>query len=129
MNATTDPKGHPSTTEENAAVVRKFYEGMNTHDPSAADLFAEDVLHHNPLPGSPPGRAGNERTMRALFAAFPDWSVRVEDVIAEGDKVAVRTVQGGTHEGEFFGAASTGRRVEFSAVAVYQLEGGLIAEE
>jgi steroid delta-isomerase-like uncharacterized protein len=110
-------------------VVRGFYEGMNAHDPSAAGLFAEDVVHHNLLPGSPSGRAGNERTMRMLFAAFSDWAVLVEEVVAEGDKVAVRTVQRGTHQGEFFGVAPTGRRVEFSAIAVYRLEEGLIVEE
>ncbi len=129
MNGPSDAKGRPAAPEKNAAVVQRFYKGMNAHDPSAASLFAEDVVHHNPLPGSPPGRAGNERTMRVLFAAFPDWSVQVEDVVAEGDKVVVRTVQRGTHEGQFFGVPPTGRRVEFSSIAVYRLEGGLIVEE
>jgi predicted ester cyclase len=50
-------------------------------------------------------------------------------VVAQGDKVAVRTVQRGTHQVEFFGVAPTGRRVEFSAIAVYRLEEGLIVEE
>ena len=62
--------------------------------------------------------------MQALFAAFPDWSsVQVEDVVAEGDKVVVRTVWRGTHEGEFSGVPSTGRHVEFSSIAVYRVEG------
>ena len=125
-----DSEARPATPGENASVVRGFYERMDAHDvASAAKLFAEDVVHHNPLPGSPPGRAGNVRTMRTLLAAFPDWGVEVEDLIAGGDKVAVRTVQRGTHEGPLFGLASTGRRVEFSAMAVYRLEGGLISEE
>lgn len=124
-----DERNRVTGPEANAGVVRSFYDGMNAHDLCAAYLFDLDVIHYNPLPGSPPGRAGNERTMRALFSAFPDWTVLVEDVVAEGDKVAVRTVQRGTHEGEFFGVAPTGRPVEFSAIAVYRLEGGLIAEE
>jgi len=129
MSRQSDRERRSAIPEENAVVVRCFYEGMNAHDLSAANLFAEDVVHHNPLPGSPPGREGNKRTMQAIFAAFPDWSVEVEDVLARGDKVAVRTVQRGTHEGELFGIAPTGRHVEFSAMAVYRLEGGLIAEE
>ena len=129
MSRQSDTEGRPATPEENTVLVRRFYEGMNAHDLLAANLFAEDVVHHNPLPGSPPGREGNKRTMRAIFAAFPDWGVEVEDVLARGDKVAVRTVQRGTHEGGLFGIAPTGRQVEFSAMAVYRLEGGLIAEE
>lgn len=130
MSRQSDAECHPATPEENVVVVGRFYERMNAHDAvSAARLFAEDVVHHNPLPGSPPGREGNERTMRILFAAFPDWGVEVEDVVARGDKVVVRTVQRGTHEGEFFGIPPTGRRIEFSATAVYRLEDGLIAEE
>ncbi len=130
MSRQSDAEGRPSTPEENAVVVRRFYAGMNAHVAvSAARLFAEDVVHHNPLPSSPAGREGNERTMRALFAGFPDWCVEVEDAVAQGDRVAVRTMQRGTHEGEFFGIAPTGRQVEFSAMAVYRLEGGLIAEE
>ena len=130
MSRQSDAEERPATPEENAVVVRRFYEGMNAHDVvSAARLFVEDVVHHNPLPGSPPGREGNERTMWALFAGFPDWGVEVEDAVAQGDRVAVRTTQRGTHEGEFFGIAPTGRQVEFQAMAVYRLEGGLIAEE
>ena len=119
----------PTTLEDNVEVVRRFYEGMNAHDLSVASLFSEDVVHHNPLPGSPSGREGNERTMRAIFAAFPDWDIVVEDVLGEKDKVVVRTLQRGTHRGEFFGVLPTGQSVEFSSLAVYRLEGGLIVEE
>jgi steroid delta-isomerase-like uncharacterized protein len=130
MNGPSDANGRPATPEENAVIVRRFYERMNAHDAVlAARFFAEDVVHHNPLPGSPPGREGNEGTMRALFAGFPNWGVEVESAVAQGDRVAVRTTQRGSHEGEFFGIAPTDRQVEFSAMAVYRLEGGLIVEE
>ena len=130
MNRPSGTEGCRETPEENAAVVREFYERMNAHHAvSAARLFAEDVVHHNPLPVGIPGRAGNEKTMLALFAAFPNWTVAVEDVVVEGDKVVARTEQRGTHEGALFEISPTGRRVEFSAIAVYRLEGGMIAEE
>src|SRR5215210_6170082 len=129
MSCPSDAERRPSAPEDNMKVVRRFYEGMNAHDLSVTSLFSEDVVHHNPLPGSPSGREGNERTMRAIFAAFPDWDIVVEEVFGEGDKVVVSTVQRGTHKGGFFGALPTDRCVEFSSIAVYQLEGGLIVEE
>jgi hypothetical protein len=39
MNGPSHAKGHPAAPEENAAVVQRFYKGMNAHDPSAARLF------------------------------------------------------------------------------------------
>ena len=62
-------------------------------------------------------------------AAFPDLQARVEDVVAAGDKVAVRVRFRGTHSGEFLGIPATGRTVEYVSHEFYRVAGGLIAEE
>jgi predicted ester cyclase len=61
--------------------------------------------------------------------AFPDLRADIEDIVAAGDKVAVRLRFRGTHSGEFLGFAATGRTVEYVSHEFYRVAGGLIAEE
>src|ERR1700761_7305061 len=61
-----------------------------------------------------------------LTAAFPDLRVRIEDLIAENDKVTARLMFTGTHLGPFRDFAPTGRRVSFGAIRIYQLAGGKV---
>jgi predicted ester cyclase len=64
-----------------------------------------------------------------MFAsAFPDFRYQVEDVIAEADKVAVRDVFRGTHQGDFMGVPATGNRVTMEAIHTYRFSEGKLAE-
>src|SRR5215469_7679539 len=115
--------------EENKHVIRHFFEGVNARDMGAFEIFAPDAVHHNPFPGTPPGREGNQQGMMLLFAAFPDWQTTIEDVIAEGDKVVVRMTQRGTHQGTFSGLSATGKQVTVAGIAIFRLRHGQIVEE
>jgi predicted ester cyclase len=61
--------------------------------------------------------------------AFPDLRVSVEDLIAEGDRVAARLRVRGTHLGELDGIAPTGRRVDCTGIVISRIEEGKIAED
>ncbi len=61
-------------------------------------------------------------------SAFPDFRYEVEDVISEGDKMAVRDVFTGTHEGDFMGIPATGNHVTMEAIHIFRFENGRIAE-
>ena len=61
-----------------------------------------------------------------LTAAFPDLRVRIDDLIAEEDKVAARLLFSGTHQGPFRDFAPTGRPVSFGAIRIYQLADGKV---
>src|SRR5437660_1046057 len=65
------------------------------------ELCAPDYFWHSAPPGTPPGLAGARQVFTALWTAFPDAHVVVEDVIAEGDRVVRRWTMRGTHQGEF----------------------------
>jgi ketosteroid isomerase-like protein len=60
------------------------------------------------------------------YDAFPDLHISVEELIAEGDRVFVRTTVTGTHDGEYKGIAPTGRNVAAECAEVYRLEDGKI---
>ena len=61
-------------------------------------------------------------------AAFPRYELIIEDLIAEGDRVAVRATFRGTHQGEFAGTPATGVEVEIPVFLIYRVEDGLIVE-
>ncbi len=61
--------------------------------------------------------------------AFPDLRVEIDDVVADGDRVALRLTIRGTHQGEFVGIPATGRQVSYISHEFYRVADGLIAEE
>jgi steroid delta-isomerase-like uncharacterized protein len=63
-----------------------------------------------------------------LRIAFPDLRVTVDDVLAEGDKVAARISIGGTHMGDALGAPPTGKTVQFSGIILARIEDGKIVQ-
>lgn len=71
---------------------------------------------------------GLRDVVRLFASAFPDFRYEVEDVIAEADKVAVRDVSRGTHQGDFMSVPATGNRVTMEAIHVCRLSEGKLAE-
>lgn len=118
-------------TEENKAIARRVYEIISTGDfDRAAEIVDTEAPDNELLPGDPPARL--IETFKATFSeardAFPDLSVAVEDVMAEGDRVAARVTMRGTHRGEFQGIAPTGKRVEVRAIDMFRISEGRIVE-
>jgi steroid delta-isomerase-like uncharacterized protein len=72
--------------------------------------------------------SGYKEFMSALLAAFPDSRFVIDDIIAEGDKVAVRHRLLGTHQAEFQGVPATGKKVETGAIVIFRIENGMITE-
>jgi predicted ester cyclase len=68
------------------------------------------VRDHDPDPGQQQGLEGLKRWFQDAGAAFLDLRVDVQDLLAEGDRVAARVVFRGTHSGDFQGMAATGDR-------------------
>jgi len=117
------------STEDNKALVRRFYE-EGVHNPALFDelLASTYVLH---FPGSPPiaGIEQAKQLMAAYTSAFPDLQLTTEDMVAEGDKVAIRNTWRGTHQGVFQGLPQTGKHVMFTGSDVFRFDGGKIAEQ
>jgi predicted ester cyclase len=64
-----------------------------------------------------------------MRGGFPDIQWTLEEMVAEGDKVAARFTMRGTHLGIFFGTPSTGKKIAVQAMNIYRLSGGQIIEE
>ena len=87
-----------TSPEQNKALVRRFYEEIDKGNISILDeLLAADYVDHSPppFPGLAPGREGVKQSFRLFQQATPG-SHRIEDQIAEGDKVVTRMTVRGT---------------------------------
>ena len=118
-------------SEDNKAIARKVYEIVSTGDFGRAEEIVDtDAPDNELLPDDPPAKLID--TFKETFAeareGFPDLSITVEEVMAEGDRVAARVTMRGTHRGEFQGIAPTGKRVEVKAIDMFRISGGKIVE-
>ena len=118
------------TREEVVALFERRETAWRTKD--AAALAADHAPHGvviSPTGGVLEGRADIERIYRVWFTAFADYVFGIEDLIIEGDRVALLGRVTGRHSGEFFGVPATGRRIDISCGFFYRFEDGLIAHE
>jgi len=117
------------STEDNKTLVRRFYE-EGVHNTALFDeLLAPTYVLH--FPGSPPitGIEQAKQLMAAYTSAFPDLQLTTEDMVAEGNKVAIRNTWRGTHQGAFQGLPPTGKHVTFTGTDVFHVVGGKIVEQ
>ena len=119
--------GALSSPEEAKALVLRYLEDVvGRRDLAVADaVFAPDFRI---APDAAPGPTGVANFLAGLLTAFPDLRVAVEDVIAEGDKVAARLTVSGTHRGVWRGFPPTGRAFRVGEMQLYRVAGGRLAE-
>ncbi len=117
------------STEENKIIVRKFFEeGPSKGNLNIVnELLSPDFALHVPLP-APPGIEGINEVITTCRAAFEHLNVTIEDMIAEGNKVAVRFTAHGVHKGDFMGLQATGKPITMTGIEVFRIKDGKIAE-
>jgi steroid delta-isomerase-like uncharacterized protein len=122
--------GQPLPSEEHKALVRRLIEAMNAGDAAALDrLVAPEFVHRNPAdPDLPPGPEGLRQIAERRRQAFPDGQDHIETQVAEGDTVVTRWSFEGTHQGELFGVAPTGKVVTMSGISIDRIADGRLVE-
>jgi steroid delta-isomerase-like uncharacterized protein len=118
------------SADQDKALARRFVaEVMNAGNLAAADEFiAPNLVVHNPVPGQTPGREGFKQTLATLRNAFPDLHFTIEDLLADGDKVMIRSTYQGTHRGELLGFPPTGKLVVVMGIDLLRVADGKIVE-
>ena len=120
-------------SEENKALVKRWFEEVWNKGRSEAirEMFADDGIAHG-LANDPAavmkGPRDYEPFYNAFRGAFPDIIVTVEDMIAEGDKVAARCSVRGKHTGDQLGFAATNTPVDFTGITIVRIRDGKIVE-
>jgi steroid delta-isomerase-like uncharacterized protein len=116
--------------EAQKALVRRYYDELwNRWDFSLAEqLIAESISFRGSLGVSVRGRYEFKEYMRTVQRAFPDFHNKIEELIAEGDKVVARLTYTGTHQGALFGVKPTGKKTTYAGIAIFRISQGWVAE-
>jgi len=110
---------------------KQFVQFINTADDNLAQQLISPVAKFY-VPGQPEplqGPKGYLKIIAIMRSGFPDIQWTIEDMITEDEKVAVRFIMRGTHQGEFFGVPATGKPIAVQAMNFYRLAGDQIIEE
>lgn len=117
--------------DANKAVVRAFVAAINAQDWDRLEaLVTPDFKRHSYAAGPPPVRSRDalKAFLQQEFETFPDAHEQIEDLVAEGDRVAARHRFEGTQQGPMGPYPPSGKRMVSEYLAIYRLEGGRIAE-
>lgn len=116
--------------DRNKAVVRRLIEEfLSTGDPDVADeVFAPDYVDRTPSNPELSGLENLKRFVDEWLSAFPDTRNVINDILAEGDRVAVRWTVSATHRGRFRSVPPSGDRIEVEAIGIFRLAGGKVVE-
>jgi steroid delta-isomerase-like uncharacterized protein len=115
------------STENNKALVRRATEeAINGGNLALLDeLVSSDFVLHDPnYPQPVRGAEGLKQYFQTFRSAFPDLHFTIEDIIGEGDTVAVRQTGRGTHQGELFGIPPTGKQLTVTAMIFHRFVNG-----
>jgi steroid delta-isomerase-like uncharacterized protein len=117
-------------SEANMRLIRHWCdEGFNKNNMAIADeVYDANVFYHEPSAGEVIGLEPLKQFVVTWRAAFPDSLLKIEEEVAENDRLAVRWTFTGTHKGTFRGVAPTGNRIKFSAMYFYRFAMGKVVE-
>lgn len=114
--------------QENKELIRRYFAAIDTGKIEVLDEFvAADFFDHSPLPGTSADREGLKQAFAISLATTPGYH-RVDDLIAEGDKVVARVSGYGTHAGEIMGVPATGKSLQFGSISIWRIADGKIVE-
>ena len=118
------------STEENKALVRRFItQVFENLDPSAVDeLVTDDFIMHS-VPGATPGARTLKDAMERVRKGLSEVSMRLDDVVAEGDSVAVHLTAHARQTGEFMGLPASNKEYTVPEMHLFLVKNGRIAEQ
>ncbi|MCK6577732.1 MAG: ester cyclase [Anaerolineae bacterium] len=130
LGAIRDPD-QKAKEEQYAAMVHRYIYGVNHDDETALrDVFAKDFLDHNnaQVAGLPPGVEAVVMAHHMLNQSFSNLTFSIDEIMVEGDKVAIRVHAEGKHTGDFYGFPPTGKDIQWTAHRILRVENGMFVE-
>jgi predicted ester cyclase len=114
--------------EDTKAIGNRFVAIFNEQNPAIADeIFAPNFSAR--LPGAPTLDREGWKTFLGIFrTGFPDLHLEAEDMVATDERLIIRVILHGTHQGDFQGMAPTGKRVAFTGIAMFRIADGQAVE-
>lgn len=114
---------------DNKSIARNFYADLTAGRMEVIDeLVAEGFIEHEVIPDGPGGRAGVHHIFQVLHAAFADFAMTVEHMVAEDDKVFALVTMTGIQRAEFLGIPPSGKPMAVPVADVLRFENGRVVE-
>src|SRR4051794_26160905 len=104
-----------------------WYEAFNRNDPALLDqVLSKTWVDIPPAPGQPPGPEGAKQILTELTTAFPDLSIKIQEVLQDDNKVIVRSEISGTQRSTLMGFSAKGRKMAIQAIDIHEISDGKI---
>jgi predicted ester cyclase len=117
------------TEEQNKNIMRQMHLALDSQNVDRlVGLFAPGAVIHGAEPQEDITAENATLFLEPFYRAFPDLNHRIEDIIAEGDKVVARVLIQATHKGELQGIHQTGNKVKYYQITILQIVDGKIKE-
>ena len=118
------------TSHDHKFIIRKLYrEFLEQGNVSIADeLLDHNYIEHDPFPGMEPNIEGAKKTIAAVHSSLGNIKANIQEMIAEGNTVAVRLVITATHIGDFMGVPPTNRTLNIRRMDFFRFNDGRITE-
>ena len=122
-------KSNAKIQNQNKEIVREFFSAIdgNKFD-RLNELFSNDFSLKAPGVDTPWKKEDVFQAIKSHYASFPDWTHNIEDMIAEGEKIAVKLTQIGTHQAQYEGIAATGKKVTNPSISIMTIVNGQIKD-
>jgi steroid delta-isomerase-like uncharacterized protein len=122
--------GHLMSEKNKALAARIPLEAFNQGKLEVIDeVVADNSIDHGELPpGMPPGKEGIKLLIKSLRSAFPDFKIKIDLQVAEGDLVVQRATATGTMKGEFAGMPPSGKTATWEAIHISRIKDGKVVE-
>jgi predicted ester cyclase len=119
--------GYPMPTEDNKALVQRFFEEViNQRNLAALDQFVSPTAVNHTVPAGLPQNPGQLLSLH--LNAFPDMKATVEDLLTDGDKVVAMVSYRGTHQGAFRSLSPTGKPITVKGINIFRIVNGKMEE-
>jgi len=120
------------STNENKALERRWFKafdrGKDAVMAATDELYSNDFVIHSATGEDIRGLKATKKYMDEIFSAFPDIHMKLDDAVAEGDKVAVRFTVTGTHKGKFMGFPASNKKLTMWSIQIDRIANGKFVE-
>jgi len=122
-------KAQAEIEEQNRGIAKELFAAIDAGNfDKLKELFADDFSLKVPGFDEPWGTDMLFQVIKSHYTAFPDWTHVIEDVVAEGEKVAVKLNQNGTHKAEYEGIPATGIEATLPAMHFFTVKNGKVVD-
>lgn len=116
--------------QEAIALVQRIADAANARDiPSLVNLYADDAVVVSPAFHLLTGRAAIGQSWELMLSTYPDWNVRPDEVLVDGDRIIALGINTATDRKGWFGLPPTGAKIQYRAVLLLTIADGKIVRE